>query len=124
MSKQFTVNISPLQQFALFNFISGTVQPKNRDEARKLKGVFETFGLDAIQDRVDALADGERISSKDFAKDAQPIETGSVDLNTLLGYLDAPMPNVGSALLLLDISDELLRAKEGKPKLESVPEGA
>ena len=125
MSKQYTVRLSERQLFNVYLFLVNTVQPKDRAEARKLKGVFETFGLDAIKDRVEGLDEGEKVSRKDFDDAAKPIESGSVDLNSLLDYLDKPGASATGALLMLDVSDELLRAKEGRT-LESVPaaEGA
>jgi hypothetical protein len=120
MSKQYTVKLSERQRFDVYMFVAATVQPKDRKDARLLKGVFETFGLDEIQERGDSLADGEKFTRKDCSDEAKPIESGSVDLNTLLDYLDKPGATAVGALLILDVSDELQRAKDGRG-LESVP---
>ncbi len=81
----------------------------------------ETFGLDALQEKVDELAEGGQIKRSDFSDEPHAIETGSVDLNTLLEYLDKPGANAFGALKLLAVSDELQRAKEGRT-LSAVPE--
>jgi len=121
MSKQYTVNLSDRQLFDVYGFVMNTVQPKDRGEARKLKGVMETFGLDGIQDHLEALGEGASIRRADFTDEPHAIETGSVDLNTLLDYLDKPGATASGALKLLEVSDELQRAKEGRA-LQSVPE--
>ena len=124
MSKQYTVRLSERQRFDVYMFVINTVQPKDRKEAKLLKGVFETFGLEELQERFDALGEGERLGRKDFSDEVKPIETGSVDLGTLLDYLDKPGATAVGALLILDVSDELQRAKDGR-QLEAVPaEGA
>lgn len=118
MSKQYTVNLSPRQSFDLWLFIFGRggVVPKNREESRSLRGVCETFGVTAVKEQVEALSEGKNLTTRDFSTDTKPMESGSVDLNKLLAYLD-DLSKAEPALSdrLLDISDELLRVKEGKP---------
>lgn len=121
MSKQFTVNLSPRQLVDVYGFVTSTVQPKGRQEARALQGVFETFGLDKIQAQVEALAPGTQVLRTEFSDKPEAIETGSVDLNTLLDYLDKPGATAIGSLKLLAVTDELLRAKEGRA-LQSIPE--
>ncbi len=121
MSKQYTVNLSDRQLFDVYGFLAGTVQPKDRKEARSLQGVFETFGFDKMQARFEDAAEGEKFLRVDFSDAPHAIETGSVDLNQLLEYLDKPGATAVGSLKLLAVSDELMRAKEGRT-LTAVPE--
>lgn len=113
MSKQFKVNLSPRDRFDVFGFLIATFQPKGRDDQRKLKGVFETFGLEEMKAEVEAMETGsEPMERKRFGTEKSVFETGSVDLNNLLEMLDKPGATALGGLSLLAISDELLRAKE------------
>lgn len=125
MSKQYTVNLSERDTFDLWQFVSKQVTPKDKPTARALEGVWETFGCAAWQTRIENLGEGEGIKATDLSNEAKPIETGSVDLKTLLGYLDK-MDGLAPAFVLriMKINDELQRVLDGKPKLESVPEEA
>jgi len=124
-SGQFTVYLSERQRFYLYSFVASApgAQPKSRADMRLIQGVFETFGLDKILEKLENLPAGSQVLATDFDNKLQPISSGSVDLNTLLGYVDGPGATATGALKLLAISDELQRAKEGKTRLESVPEG-
>lgn len=118
MAKQFTVSITNRQRFTMFLFVKHVVKPANREEDRKLDGVWNTFEFQEFQDKLDELKEGDKaITAKDFSNDARNFDIGSVDLNTALGYLDMPKPNVDFSRALLPISDELQRAKEHKPRL-------
>jgi hypothetical protein len=133
MSKEFTVNLTEQQRFDVFQFLSATVQPKDRKESRALKGVWESLELAPLQrlsrkhirEQVAAGKKGdalEMLQAEDFSDEVMPFTMGSVDLNQAIDYLDKPGANAVLAMRLLDVSDELLRAKEVGRSLQAVPE--
>ena len=126
MSNEFTVNLSPRQLLDVYLFLRGTVKPKDMDEVENFASVFKTFRLNKFKDRVTALKEGESLKFGDYSTEAEAIPSGSVDLKALIGYVKAlgGAVDLEMALRLRDVYDELVRARDHKPKLESVPEGA
>ncbi len=124
MSKQFAVNLSERDTFDLWQFVSKSVQPKDKPAARTLEGVWDAFGLAKMQERVEGLGEGESIKVTEFSAEATVVNIGVGDLKAMLAYLDK-LEGFGAAfvLRLMRLNDELQRALDGKPKLESIPEG-
>lgn len=122
-SKQYTVTLTGAQRFNLyaFFFLRNGYQPKNLEQMRNLQSVCDAFELQEVRDRKEALTEGQTLGPKDF--EAKTCTPGSVDLNNLLGYLDAIPQTVETALTmeLLPIAEALHVAKNGRP-LASVPE--
>ncbi len=123
MSKQFAVNLSERDVFDLWQFVSKSVQPKDKPAARTLEGVWDAFGLAKMQERVEALAEGESIKVTEFSAEAKPVEVTAVDLKAMVAYLEK-LEGFGAAfvLRLMRLNDEMQRALDGKPKLQSIPE--
>lgn len=121
-----TVNLSERNRYDLFIFLQGTVQPKDRREQRDLKRVWSQFGIKAMQDKVDDAAKVGKpcetcgqstpaaVAWKDQGDTAEPLEVNVEAIGNLLDYLDKPGANAILGLRLLDISDELIRARDSK----------
>jgi hypothetical protein len=121
MAKQFIVQLSDRARFWLFLFIKGTVKPKDNQAGVLLRGVWETFKLQELQDRADDLSEGQSMKPRDFSNDLNDYPIGSVDINTAMGYLDTPHQNADYSLALVPIYEEMNRAKQNKPRLTEVP---